>query len=195
MAEGAAMTTATMTTSSEPSGSEVPDPQRAAEEVLGNLGATTEPETEGKPEKKARKKPHWTQTPEGKEHLRRLNRQRAAKKKGGRVKDDFEAELEGPPEPEITPEAYAFLGSTLWNLAGPALHVRPLTEEESLQLGRALAPVADKYLPALRGWQEEATLGLVLVDLWQKTRTKKGGKDAAATVAEAEPVGNGSMVV
>lgn len=72
----------------------------------------------------------------------------------------------------------AVLGSTVWELAMvPMLKMKPLSDEQSLRLGKSLAPIVKKYMPMLGGWQYEVALALTLVSLVTENRQPKQAKE------------------
>ena len=78
-----------------------------------------------------------------------------------------------PPPVEITEQDCIELGGLLavvWGLAGPAVKLAPLNEEEATRLGTAAAPVIQKYLPMLGDWKLEITLIMVTAGLVQAKR-------------------------
>lgn len=77
-------------------------------------------------------------------------------------------------EPDETDvQGMAGIGSVVWGLVGPLAGLRPLTEAEALKFGRAAAPVAAKWLPALNDWGGELALLMTVVGLVQATRVRR----------------------
>lgn len=94
----------------------------------------------------------------------------------------------------LTEEEIKFVGvliGTLWAIAGPAIKLSPLREEEQDAIGKAAAPVIQKYLPMLGDWSLEINLVLVVGALakvkreeWVRTHAQAeivsiSGSDAA----------------
>lgn len=78
------------------------------------------------------------------------------------------------------------VGGTLWQLAGPMIGLRPLTEPEKDQLGRALDPLLWKYLPALGDWQIEFNAVLTVLALVTATRVAKEPNDTREEIGAAD---------
>ena len=66
---------------------------------------------------------------------------------------------------EADVEVAAQLGRTVWDIAAPYVRMRALDDEQSKRLGRALAPLVQKYMPLLGDWQYEAAAVLCVMAL------------------------------
>lgn len=136
-----------------------PNPEGVADDVLRELEGETEtasPEQPPKPKNKGGR-------PKG-----------SGKKTGPAKRPPASSER---PEPEPTnplgEDEGRLLGSTVWNLLAPYARLEPLDEEEAGQLGKALTPVLNKYLPMLGGFEAELVLFLTVATLYQKKRVPK----------------------
>jgi hypothetical protein len=129
-----------------------PDPKRVAAEVLEEAGANgsapvSEPIAEDAP-RRGRGRP-----PGAKSRTKVVAREPY-------VATDEGVQLAG------------MLGATIWSLVGPIARLRPLDEQETEKLGRALDPLMWKYLPVLGDWQIEFNAAIVILALVQATRGK-----------------------
>ncbi len=86
-------------------------------------------------------------------------------------------------------DASAMIARTVWGLASVMLPVRPLTAEESVELGEALDPVLCRWLPVFGQWKYEAALIMAIYAMYETTkveRPKPPASDSVATVVENE---------
>lgn len=101
-----------------------------------------------------------------------------ARKGAGRPKKSTKKE-EPKPITEAEIAAYAMVGGMVWKLAASWAHLEELTEEERWELGEAIAPVAEKYLPMLGDYVPEWSLALVVAGLVMKKLPKREKKESA----------------
>lgn len=102
----------------------------------------------------------------------------AGRKPGSKTKKKAatkKAEEAPAPITEAEIRAYTMLAQMTWRLAEAAFKLKPIDDEEAQQLGEAIAPVAQKYAPALGQWMPEFNLvvvlgGLVLSKLPEKKK-------------------------
>jgi len=113
-------------------------------------------------------KVHWTQRPENAEKVREANKKRAARKGKGAKPESDDQPVPGTSPSDIA--AASLLSKTVWGLAGPMFHFRPLNGEQADRMGAALAPVLAKYLPSLDRWSLELNLAVVVYQLGTETR-------------------------
>jgi len=115
-------------------------------------------------------------TGSGRRKRRTLSPEARAKMAAGGKKSAPGRKAEPPPPPPLPPpsdeeiRAYAMLGATVWTLAGKIIGLRQLTPEESLQLGSAMAPVGQKWMPFMSKWMPELNLIVVTVALYNATK-------------------------
>lgn len=67
-------------------------------------------------------------------------------------------------------QAYGKAAQWIWNFASPMLKVRPITKEESLELGELLDPVLQRWIPIIDDWKYEMALVSGLFVLGMKCR-------------------------
>jgi len=115
--------------------------------------------------------------------------------KSGKVwpKKKSRTRSEKPGAPVETPEltdadvaAYSQLGGFAWKAASNLWGLEPLTDDETIQLGTALAQVGNKYAPMLGPYMPEFNLAVVVVGLVMSKRVKKVKQEE-----EAFPLGLG----
>lgn len=106
----------------------------------------------------------------------RVRARKRAGKKGPRARasDTEKASAEEPPIPEVTEaEAKVFgqMGAVLWRIiAHRTGRFRELEEGERMDLGNAMAAVANKYAPKLTAWWPEINLTMTILALAEATK-------------------------
>lgn len=92
----------------------------------------------------------------------------------GRGREEPKPDSGGRPKyqsSDVSIAACATIGNIVWNVAAPQLNLRPLTDEEAVELGGALDAVAGKYVPDIfERWAEEIGLAFVVLGLYAKTQ-------------------------
>lgn len=92
-----------------------------------------------------------------------------------------------PEEVAASVKACSFMAGTLWNvIVAKFTKHRALTPEEADQLGAALDPVLDKYLPNMGGYGAELALIVVAGSLWISTEPPKVEKGPDGGGADLE---------
>lgn len=135
-----------------------------AEKALGAGDATGEPTGSPKPETEAPKSGRGGPRPGS-------GRPKGKTNASSQKLREERPKAEPPTAEEI--QAYAFLGSTLWDIAARFFKLESLTAEESTKLGGALAPVINRWAPSLDAWANEFNLAILVIGLVQSHRRAK----------------------
>jgi len=91
---------------------------------------------------------------------------------------------------ENSVQATRMMGETVWWIASNMLPVRPLNEEESVQLAEALDPVLCKWIPIFGDWKYELSLLMCILALYSATKVDKKKSDSSATIEDADATGS-----